>query len=339
MREKIKKKSTIICIVVVVLLCLLVVSFIKSQTKSIVMSASDSVNSINVSGSSFMMDSSSAKSSSVRTNSYTESVSVVTEGEDVSDESASNAKLIRTVKLSYKTTENNIESVLADLVQRAKELNGYAQNNEITQYNQSVEGELTLRVPNERTDELLDYLSGTGLLLKSKNDTQEDVTLSWSELDTRIRVLESQKEKYLSYIDSADTIDEILKVDAQLQDVLLQLETNESKMKVLNDKIDYATVKITVEYTGKMAETVESREGFFTRLGQQLSSSWDDMQDAFIFLVGILISLVVPCLAIIGLILLVVYVCKLVIYVFKYKFVNKHTSEDNNKQSEKDTSN
>ena len=260
-------------------------------------------------------------------NNVEEEMEETAEIKNITDENKVSSKLIRTINLSYRSEENNIQQIMDSMVEKTKNLGGYAQDNSVNQYNSSVNGSLVLRIPNDKADEFLNFVNGTKLILKSKSDNQEDVTLTWSEIDTKIHVLEAQRDKYLSYIDNASSVEEILAVDEKLQKVITDLEVYQSKMKVLNDRINYTTINIDLDYTGKDTETIEAKEGFWSRLGKQFEDSLEGIQDSIIEAIGLLLSAIVPIITIIIFIFIFIWIIKMFIWIFRGKrIVNKDSN-------------
>lgn len=246
------------------------------------------------------------------------------------DNVSTQAKLIRTVYLNFEAEENIVLDTVEDFVDKAESLGGYAQSNNVTQNGRFVNGELVLRIPSDYVDEFLNYTSNKDLTLVRKSDNQEDVTLQWSEIETRITVLEAQRDKYLGYIENAQTVEEILAIDEKLQVVLTDLELYASQMRVLSNKVNYSTLTINIEYEGEYAPTVEAEDTFFEKLLEGISDAVDEMLEMVIDAISLLILLIVPLitLIIIGFVLIQVF------RLFR-AYWKKKVAKDKNKSSDK----
>lgn len=242
-------------------------------------------------------------------NAKTEIVNEEVEIDKDNDNVSAQAKLIRTVYLNFEAEENIVLDTVEDFVDKAESLGGYAQSNNVTQNGRFVNGELVLRIPSDYVDEFLNYTSNKDLTLVRKSDNQEDVTLQWSEIETRITVLEAQRDKYLGYIENAQTVEEILAIDEKLQVVLTDLELYASQMRVLSNKVNYSTLTINIEYEGEYAPTVEAEDTFFEKLLEGISDAVDEMLEMVIDAISLLILLIVPLitLIIIGFVLIQVF--------------------------------
>lgn len=250
-----------------------------------------------------------------------------------SEEVSTSAKLIRTVNISYKADENIVIESVDDFVNKVESLGGYAQSNNVSQNGRYVTGNLVLRLPAQYVNDFLTYANGKNLILVDKTDNKEDVTLQWTEIETRITVLEAQRDKYLSYIENAQTIEEILQVDKELQSVLTDLELYASQMRVLSNKVDYSTINISIKYVGEETETIEAKDTFLKKLTERLSDVVEEMQDMVIDAISALLLLIVPLITFMIIAFVLIQVFRL--FIAYIKKIAKKSSNLNKKSNNK----
>ena len=161
----------------------------------------------------------------------------------------SNLKLIRNVSIDLHTKEDNIAETLNTFASKTNELGGYFSNKQIDNQNSWTRGSIVLRIPSENVDAFLDFVNNTPLEVVSLSDNTEDVTLQYADVETRIAVLKQKRDNYMEYLKQATDIDETLKVEDALTRVVADLESQESQMRVLSNKINYSTISITISFT------------------------------------------------------------------------------------------
>jgi hypothetical protein len=129
-----------------------------------------------------------------------------------------------------------------DAVKRiAEDAGGYVANSE----RGATTGSLRLRVPSDRFDAVLKSLRGTGTVLSLTTDA-EDVTLQFYDLEGRIRAKRTVRDRIAAYLARAGSIENLLRVESELGRVTEELESVESTMKNLADRISYSTITVSL---------------------------------------------------------------------------------------------
>jgi hypothetical protein len=107
-------------------------------------------------------------------------------------------------------------------------------------------GYTIIRVPREYFEETIEDIKTLGEVDVAKT-TVQDVTEEYIDLEARLTNLKKQEERYLEVLAVATTVDEILKVENQLERIRGEIESYEGKMRYLDDSIDYATIRIDMK--------------------------------------------------------------------------------------------
>ncbi len=122
-------------------------------------------------------------------------------------------KLIQTVGLEVETKE--FEQMMSSLETQVEELGGYIENMETyngssySGYVSSRYANLTIRVPNGKLDSFLQTVSDIGNVVR-RNDSVEDVTLSYVDMESRRNTLRTEQERLLAFLEKAETMEEII---------------------------------------------------------------------------------------------------------------------------------
>ena len=199
-------------------------------------------------------------------------------------------KLIRTVSVDAETEE--LEPLLTAVDEMIAQLEGYVESREV--YNGSTysnrryrNANLTIRIPAERADQLIAHVSGISNVVSS-NETIEDVTLTYVDTETRVKALETERDRLLELMEQAQNLSEILEIESRLTEVRYQLESTASMLKTLENQVSYATIHLHItevqEYTPVAEKTPWQRitEGFV----DSLEGIWDGAVETFIWVLA-----------------------------------------------------
>lgn len=217
-------------------------------------------------------------------------------------------KLIRTIYLSLQTTE--FDSVLSDLSAKTTELGGYIENSSISgnsYYYQSTRyASYTIRIPSDQLDQFVDIVGELGNVTQ-KNESVEDVTLQYVDVESRKKALETEQERLLELLSQAENMEDLLAIESKLSDVRYELENYGSQLRMLDNQIDYSTVNVDVDEVERVTDTGE--KSFFgeikDRFGDSLYTVGKDMRGFVILVLGSLPILVVWAVIIIVVVLVV----------------------------------
>ena len=201
-----------------------------------------------------------------------------------------NRKLIRTFSINAETEE--LETLLTALEEKIAELGGYVENREV--YNGSTyathryrHADLTVRIPAEKVDGFVAHVSGVSNVVSS-NESIDDVTLTYVDTESRVKALETERDRLLELMEQAETMSDLLEIEGRLTEVRYQLESVASRLKTLDNQIDYATVHLNIsevqEYTPVAEKTTWQRisDGFV----DSLEGIWDGTVELFVWVLA-----------------------------------------------------
>ncbi len=161
-------------------------------------------------------------------------------------------KLIRTVNMDLKV-ESDIQEAASDVIKLVESAGGYTEQNSsyFGDYSSSVC--LKLRVPKDGSDGLINELKSRYKLLNI-DDSIEDITLNYTDIKTRLDVKTKTRDKYMEYLDKAETIEEIMAIEEKISAVTAEIESFESQMRVMDNQIDYTTIYVNLQSDEKGVE-------------------------------------------------------------------------------------
>ena len=155
-------------------------------------------------------------------------------------------KVIKRAYLSIEVTE--MDETLANLAQLLRENGGFIENSTRDSYDSSTRANVTIRVPVATFDVVYDAAKEYGEVTSEEVNTV-DVTEEYFDLDTRLSVLSAKQESFTKLLDRAESIEDILKVENELNRVIMEVESIKGRMKYLDRQVDMSTIQFSlIEY-------------------------------------------------------------------------------------------
>lgn len=161
---------------------------------------------------------------------------------------SSNRKLIRTVSLSVETTD--FEPLISSISQSVSDSGGYIEQSDISGTSISDSyghryAYLTVRIPSDRLDQFI-TLVGNQANITNKSETTTDVTLQYSDIESRKKSLTVEQERLWALLEKADTLEAVIALEERLSEIRYQLESFESQLRTYDNQVDYSTVNINI---------------------------------------------------------------------------------------------
>lgn len=158
---------------------------------------------------------------------------------------SSNRKLIKTVDLTAETYE--FDQLLSTIERKVDSLGGYMESTSVhTNWNDLKYGDFIIRVPVDKLDQFVTEFAEISNIT-DKSSTQEDVTLTYVDLESHKAALEAEETSLLNLLENATSIEDIITIQSRLTDVRYQIESMESQLRTMDNLIDYATIYLYVE--------------------------------------------------------------------------------------------
>ena len=175
--------------------------------------------------------------------------SVMMKGESGSTSLPEGRKWIITIDMNVET--DDLDSMMANLDQKINSLGGYVEDQNI--HNGSTyashryrSANLTVRIPDEKVDQFTDDVSGMANVV-SQNLRREDITLQYVATSSRVTALETEEARLLELLAKAETMEDLLEIEARLTDVRYELENYASQLRLYDNQVDYATIYLYIE--------------------------------------------------------------------------------------------
>lgn len=158
----------------------------------------------------------------------------------------------------------------------------------------------TVRVPVDNYRAFLEQVGQAGSVL-SLNESAENVTSTYIDMEARISSLENQRDRLNELAAEAQTTTDLLEIENRLSDVQYQLESYTQQLRNLDGQVTYSTVDISLREVATLTPTGVT---FPERLADAFAGGWNGF---VVFVQGIVLTLVYlwPLLLIVAILLVV----------------------------------
>lgn len=202
-------------------------------------------------------------------------------GTDDSDSFSLERKLIRTVSMNVETTE--FDALITSIQENVSRLKGYIQQsdisgNSITEQGRSSGryGSMTIRIPADSLNDFVTQVEADGNVTY-KSENVSDVTLQYSDVESRLKTLRTEQERLWELLAIADTTEAIIALEERLTEVTIEIESSESRLRYLDNSVTYSTVTLSIDEVDTESPTQpenifqQIRRGFSQNLSSLLS--------------------------------------------------------------------
>ncbi len=166
------------------------------------------------------------------------------------------------IKTSYISLEVEEFRKAADAIgEIARKYGGYVSDSSVQNIGERKTGYVTVRVPGENFEEATKEIEQVGTL-KEENISLEDVTEQYIDLNARLDNLKRQEERYLEILKMATTVEDVLKVETQLERVRGEIESLQGILNYLNNRISLSTIQVQLSEPVEVVHEPGIRDAF-----------------------------------------------------------------------------
>jgi len=197
--------------------------------------------------------------------------SVVTYNGDATE---TNDKIIRTFYLEVETQE--FDSLITTINSEKDRLKGYIESSEISgkHYNYSEENRyasIVVRIPRNKVDEFVLSVDDKANVVNSQ-ESSEDVTLQYTDIESRKKALEIEQERLFDILEKADNLENIITLESRLSDIRYELQNYETQLRTYDNEVEYSTVNLSINEVERMSPTQEEKK----TVGERIKYGFSD---------------------------------------------------------------
>lgn len=148
-------------------------------------------------------------------------------------------------------------------------------------------GNFTLRIPTgQLTDFVNELASLPDVIVRQRSISSQDVTEEYVDITARLENMQRHEKRLREILATANTVEEVLKVEKELATVRSQIESTTGKLKAVSGKIEMSTLQLRISEVAVITET-----NFFGKLKAILRDSWVAAGDVVLYLIATVIVL------------------------------------------------
>ena len=188
-------------------------------------------------------------------------------------------KIIKEGNVRFETS--SAEETRQLIAETVAETNAYLSGEQVNDYGERKEHQVTVRMPAEKFDYFLEKISASADNLESKNVSAKDVTEEYVDIEARIKTKKELEARYAQLLQRAAKVSEILEIEKQMGDLRGEIESIEGRLRYLKSQVAFSTLTIVYYEKGVVSF------GFFTKLSDALANGWTYLQAFVIALVSL----------------------------------------------------
>ncbi len=243
-------------------------------------------------------------------------------------------KLITTVDMTVESKE--YDTLVNGILEKVKAAGGYVESSNVrTRSGDLRSATFTLRIPADKLSMITEAVEeGANVLYYTEKSV--DVSLTYADLEGRLSSLRAEQTALNAMLEKADTVDTAIQIQKRLSEVRGEIESIEGQLRVLDSKVSYSTLNLSVEEVEK--ETVVPEElTLWEEIKERFSENAEDtgayLREMLVFFVGgipTLLSIAVTLLVLLAppaiAVLIIVVIAKAVAKKKKKQAVAKDTT-------------
>jgi len=177
-------------------------------------------------------------------------------------------KLIKEANLRFRTA--NIQETHSFICANLKGYGAYISEENTFNYSSETGHDLTIRVPAEKFDSLLNFIVSNAKIeeLDNKSTQIKDVTEDFIDVQARLKIKKDTEKKLTSMLMQAKNLTETLEIQNQLTELRSDIESVEGRLKYLNDQVKYSTINVS------FYENIKYSKRFFGDFWDALKNGW-----------------------------------------------------------------
>jgi hypothetical protein len=194
-------------------------------------------------------------------------------------------KIIKTANVSLEL--KNFSSYNKGIHQNLKAYGAYIAQEEQTQTNDFIQNTVTIKVPVEQFENLMNSFSGEGIKLLEKKISTEDVTAEVIDTKGRIETKKQVRLQYMELLKQAKNMKDILEVQSEINAITEEVESAGGRVQYLTHQAAYSTINLKYLQYSSGVKPVDEEPGFFSKMKEAFKSGGNAIANIALFLMNI----------------------------------------------------
>ncbi|HLW40023.1 MAG TPA: DUF4349 domain-containing protein [Brumimicrobium sp.] len=188
-------------------------------------------------------------------------------------------KLIKEGWLEFET--KSLLSTRNNILEAVNTYNAYVSSDQEFKRTGKVSNTLAIRIPAMYFDDFLNSATEGVERFDVKNINVKDVTEEYLDVEARVKTKKALEERYVSLLEKASNITEILEIEKQIGELRTEIESIEGRLNFLQNQVSYSTLTIT------FYKKVPYETQFGEKFKNGLRNGWTNLVWFFVFLTNL----------------------------------------------------
>lgn len=224
-------------------------------------------------------------------------------------------KIIRNYQINGETL--TYEESLAALKDKIAACGGYVEQSseqDRSYYSENLRyARLVIRIPEKRSEEFLGGLDGLLNLTRCEEST-EDVTLAYVDIESRVKALRAEETALLSMLEKAEDVGTLITIQDRLSQLRYEIESYQSRLNKLDNLVSYCTFTVSLTEVADLTKIPEKNQTVWQEIGEKFKQSLADvgygLRCFFVWFVGNLPHIVVWLVVVALIVFVVILLCR-----------------------------
>lgn len=199
--------------------------------------------------------------------------------ETPSGETKTARRVIREGELRFETNDRN--STRTQILVSVKTHHGYLADDRELRNQNTLENSITIRIPSEEFDGLLADIAAGVTDFDKREIRALDVTAEFVDVEARLKTKKETELRYRELLTQAKTVEEILKIEEQVDKLRAEIESTEGRLRLMKDRESYSTLAVS------FYESPTRTAGFWNRVCDNFRLGWQTVVEFTIAVVVI----------------------------------------------------
>jgi len=192
-------------------------------------------------------------------------------------------KIIRRFFMDVET--QTFDGLITKIDAEIDRLGGYVENSKISgkrfYYNNEARyGSIIVRIPRDKVDEFVNAVDENANVV-NKEESTENVTLQYTDMESRKKSLEIEQERLFVLLEKTDTLDNIVTLESRLSDIRYQLQNYETQLRTYDNLVEYSSVTLSIQEVERITPAIELKQSVGQRINNGFSNTVYTISEGF----------------------------------------------------------
>jgi len=153
--------------------------------------------------------------------------------------------IVRTGDMSL--VVNDVVDARDEIVLMTERFDGFVVSSRISGEGEEKRGRISIRVPDDKFEMTLSELRSLAVRVKSESTNSQDVTEQYVDLQARLKNAEATENQYLTLLEKAEAVEDILRIYDSLSRVRYEIEHIKGQMQYLERTTSMSLISVNLE--------------------------------------------------------------------------------------------